>query len=159
ADIKAMEQNWGWLGWNPPDAGNAIQEWSTDQFGKFNGMATLGGGTANNDGRFVKGVDPSAKGQTPGLGESAIDFLNSRARKLTKPFCLFVALVNPHDVYVYPSLYEKAGYRREDFANLGIGLPPNADDDLSTKPSVQKAARDAFDKVYPLGNEQERLDY
>jgi arylsulfatase A-like enzyme len=23
ADIEAMEKNWGWSGWNPPDAGNA----------------------------------------------------------------------------------------------------------------------------------------
>ena len=159
ADIRDMEQNYGWSGWNPPDAGNAIQEWNTDQFGKFNGMATLGGGIANNDGRYVRGVDPQAAGQTPGLGESAIDFLKHRARKLGKPFCLFVSLVNPHDVYVYPNLYQKAGYRREDFANLGIGLPPNAEDDLSTKPAVHKAARDAWDKVSPLEGEQQRLDY
>jgi Sulfatase len=26
ADIKVMEANWGWSGWNPPDAGTAIQE-------------------------------------------------------------------------------------------------------------------------------------
>jgi arylsulfatase A-like enzyme len=159
ADIRAMEQNYGWSGWNPPDAGNAIQEWQYNEFGKYNGMATLGGGIANNDGRFVKGKDPQAAGQTPGLGESAIDFLKHRARKLGKPFCLFISLVNPHDVYVYPGLYEKAGYRREDFANLGIGLPPNANDDLSTKPSVQKAARASFDKSSPLEGEQQRLDY
>jgi len=159
ADVRAMEQNYGWSGWNPPDAGNAIQEWASDQFGRFNGMATLGGGIANNDGRYVRGIDPNAAGQTRGLGESAIDFLKHRARKLGKPFCLFVALVNPHDVYVYPDLYQKAGYRREEFANLGIGLPPNADDDLSTKPSVQKAARAAFDKAFPLDSAQQRLDY
>jgi choline-sulfatase len=154
-----MEANYGWSGWNPPDAGDAIQQFESDQFGKFNGMATLGGGTANNDGRFIKGVAANMAGQRSGLGESALDFLKHRAGKLNKPFCLFVSLVNPHDVYVYPTLYQKAGYRREDFANLGIGLPPNADDNLSTKPSVQKAARDAFDKVYPLENDQQRLEY
>jgi arylsulfatase A-like enzyme len=159
ADVSAMEQNFGWSGWNPPDAGNAIQEWQADQFGRFNGMATLGGGIANNDGRYVKGVDPKAVGQTRGLGQSTIDFLKHRARKVGKPFCLFVSLVNPHDVYVYPDLYDRAGYRREDFANLGIGLPPNADDDLSTKPAVQGAARAAFDKVSPLESAQRRLEY
>src|SRR5580704_3692093 len=24
ADIEVLEKNWGWSGWNPPDAGNAI---------------------------------------------------------------------------------------------------------------------------------------
>ena len=44
ADIKVMEENYGWSGWNPPDAGNAIERWQPTQFGKFNGLATLGGG-------------------------------------------------------------------------------------------------------------------
>ena len=36
ADIGVMEKNWGWSGWNPPDAGNAIQEWEGTPFGKIN---------------------------------------------------------------------------------------------------------------------------
>jgi arylsulfatase A-like enzyme len=98
ADIAAMEKNWGWAGWNPPDAGNAIQEWQGTPFGKFDGLRTLGGGRPDNDGRFVNGPDPSDRGQTAGVGgESVVEFLKNRARKLDKPFCMFVSLVNPHD--------------------------------------------------------------
>jgi hypothetical protein len=98
ADIKAMEENYGWSGWNPPDAGNAILQWQPTEFGKFNGMATLGGADPDNDGRYVNGGDASRHGQTPGFGDGVVDYLKNRAPKLGKPFCLFVSLVNPHDV-------------------------------------------------------------
>jgi choline-sulfatase len=74
-------------------------------------------------------------------------------------------LVNPHDIGVFlgswmkPSAWELAGYRREDFASLGIELPPNNADDLSTKPKIQKLARDAYDKQAPLNDARARLDY
>jgi choline-sulfatase len=166
ADSEAMEKNWGWSGWNPPDAGNAIQEWQGNQFGKFNGLRTLGGAEPNNDGRYVNGLDPSDRGQTAGVGgESVVEFLKNRASKLGKPFCMFISLVNPHDIGVYPgswmkpSAWMQAGYRREDFAHLGIKLPDNYADNLSTKPKIQKRARDAYNKFAPLPNAQAREDY
>ncbi|MGO9602698.1 MAG: sulfatase-like hydrolase/transferase [Candidatus Binataceae bacterium] len=159
ADIKVMEENFGWSAWNPPDAGNAIEEWQTDVFGKYNGLATLGGGNPNNDRRYLVGVDPNASGQTQGVGESVVEFLKNRAPKLGKPFCMFISLVNPHDVYVYPTMWKKAGYDRDAFADLGIELPPNYDDDLSKKPSIQKAARAAYNKFAPLDNQQALRDY
>jgi choline-sulfatase len=166
ADIEVMERNWGWSGWNPPDAGNAIQEWESTPFGKFDGLRTLGGAGPNNDGRYVSGHDPSDRGQTAGVGgESVVEFLKNRARKLDKPFCLFISLVNPHDIGVYPgsrmkpSAWVQAGYRREDFAHLGIKLPDNYADDLSTKPKIQKRARDAYNKFAPLTSAQARADY
>jgi choline-sulfatase len=166
ADIEAMEKNFGWSAWNPPDAGNAIQEWEGTPFGKFNGLRTLGGGKPNNDGRYVVGLDPSDQGQTAGVGgESVVEFLKNRAPKLGKPFCMFVSLVNPHDIGAYPGLgikasaWKQAGYRREDFANLGIKLPANYADDLSTKPQIQKLARDAFDKAAPLTDAKAREEY
>ena len=68
-----------------------------------------------------------------------------------KPFCLIVALVNPHDVQEYPGrgirglslspTFARGGYRLEDFKDLPIDLPPNIDDDLSTKPSVHASFR------------------
>lgn len=64
-----------------------------------------------------------------------------------KPFCLFVSFVNPHDVWVYPKHWNSAGYKHEKFANVGISLPDNYHDDLSTKPSVQKKAREAFNQL------------
>jgi choline-sulfatase len=166
ADIAAMEKNWGWSGWNPPDAGNAIREWTGTPFGKFDGLRTLGGGYPNNDGRFVSGHDASDRGQTAGVGgESVVEFLKGRARTLGKPFCMFVSLVNPHDIGFYPgswmkpSAWVQAGYRREDFAGLGIKLPGNYADDLSTKPKIQKRSRDAYNKFAPLEGAQARADY
>jgi choline-sulfatase len=166
ADIEVMEKNWGWSGWNPPDAGNAIQEWESTPFGKFDGLRTLGGAGPNNDGRYVSGHDPSDRGQTAGVGgESVVEFLKNRARTLGKPFCLFISLVNPHDIGVYPGFWMKpsawiqAGYRRDDFAHLGIKLPDNYADDLSTKPKIQKRARDAYNKFAPLSSAQARADY
>jgi choline-sulfatase len=162
-DIETMEKNWGWSGWNPPDAGNAIQEWESTPFGKFNGMRTLGGAHPNNDGRFVNGTSSDAYGQTAGVGgESVVQFLKERAPKLGKPFCMFVSLVNPHDIGVYPGSWSKpaawvqAGYRREDFAHMGIKLPDNYNDNLSTKPKIQKTARDAYNKFAPLAGAQAR---
>jgi choline-sulfatase len=157
ADIKAMEANFGWSGWNPPDAGNAIQEWQRTEFGKFNGLATLGGADPDNDGRYVEGS--THRGQTPGFGESVVEFLKNRAPKLGKPFCLFVSLVNPHDVYVYPNYWKRVGYKHEHFAGLGIDLPSNYADDLLKKPSVQRLARASYDKFAPLDTPQARREY
>ena len=159
ADIAVFEQNYGWTQWNPPDAGNAIVDRQPDEFGVFNGLATLGGGDPNNDGRYVDGPQPGARGQTPGFGESVVEFLKNRAPKLDKPFCLFISLVNPHDVYVYPTSWEKAGYRREAFANLGIALPSNYADDLLKKPKIQRAALAGYDKVSPFNSAEERREY
>jgi choline-sulfatase len=159
-DIKVMEERYGWSGWNPPDAGDSMTRVVTDQFGTYDGLATLGGGNPNNDGRYINGVDPSAKGQTPGVGgESTVDFLKNRAPKLGKPFCLFVSLVNPHDVGVFPNGWKTAGYQHEAFINLGIDLPPNYADDLSRKPKVQKATRDSYNKSATLSTQQLLNEY
>ena len=159
ADIVNLENQYGLAEWNPPDAGNAIQERQNSMFGYFNGLATLGGGTPNNDGRYVSGVTPGASGQTPGVGgESVLDFI-SRASMLGRPFCLFVSLVNPHDIGFFPDGWKDGGYRREEFAGLGIELPPNFADDLATKPKIQREARAAFDKSAPLRDLDVQRDY
>jgi arylsulfatase A-like enzyme len=160
-DIQEMEENYGWSAWNPPDAGNAIVQAQSTPFGDFDGMATLGGGNPNNDGRYVVGTNPSDKGQTPGVADtqSTVDFLKSRGRKRDEPFCLFVSLVNPHDIGVYPNAWDRAGFKLGNFAGLGIELPPNYVDDLSTKPQIQKAARSAYDKVAPLDTAEKRMQY
>jgi arylsulfatase A-like enzyme len=158
-DIAAMEKKYGWSQWNPPDGGNAIERWQPTQFGRFDGLSTLGGATADNDSRYINGPYASRSGQTPGFGESAVEFLKNRAPKLGKPFCLFISLINPHDVYVYPSTWKEAGYELEAFAGLGVELPPNYADDLSTKPRIQKATREAYDKFAPLRTPQERREY
>jgi choline-sulfatase len=159
-DIKVMEERYGWSGWNPPDAGDSMTRWVKDEFGTYDGLATLGGGNPNNDGRYVSGVDPSDKGQTPGVGgESTVDFLKNRAPKLGKPFCLFVSLVNPHDVGVFPGGWKLAGYQHEAFIKMGIDLPPNYSDNLSRKPKVQRATRDSYNKSQPLATQQLLMEY
>lgn len=157
ADIAYLEHHYGLAEWNPPDAGNAIQERQPGMFGYFNGLATLGGGAPNNDGRYVSGVGLRAAEQTPGVGgESVLDFL---ARAHTRPFCLFVSLVNPHDIGFYPDGWKDGGYQREEFADLGIDLPPNFADDLATKPRIQSEARAAFDLSAPLKSPDAQRDY
>ncbi len=55
------------------------------------------------------------------------------------PFCLIASLVNPHDIFVYPSakLFGISGYDPSTFNDLPIELPTTYDEDLSTKPAVQ----------------------
>ncbi len=165
ADIKVMEANWGWSDWNPPDAGTAIQQAQGTPFGVFNGNNTAGGGNPNNDGRYVSGDINATPGQIRGVGgESVVEFLKG-GKGSSNPFCLFVSLVNPHDIGVYPGnlitppAWQQVGYRREDFAHLGIKLPPNYADDLSTKPSIQKLARDNYNKFAPLGGPEGEEEY
>jgi choline-sulfatase len=161
-DISYLQQSYNLKDWNPPDAGNALQTIQKIYQGQpISGLATLGGGYANNDGRYVSGPSGDPK-QTPGYGESVLDYLAKKASTPAnerEPFCLFISLVNPHDVWVYPGSWEAAGYKKEDFANLGIVLPSNYNDDLTQKPSVQKLSRSAFDKVSPLQDLQQEKEY
>jgi choline-sulfatase len=140
ADVAHLAERYGFHGWNPPDMSDPQS------------LSDLGGGAINNDGRFVDGSGTAA-GATRPLDElhreSAVHFLNTYDGD--KPFCLIVALVNPHDVQEYPGrgvrglsvspTFAQGGYRLEDFADLPIGLPANIDDDLSTKPSVHASFR------------------
>ncbi|MEW6271807.1 MAG: sulfatase-like hydrolase/transferase [Thermodesulfobacteriota bacterium] len=155
ADIAGLAERFGPLLWNPPDAGTAVDDNSY-------GISTMGGGLPNNDGRYVMGPDADDPGQTPGFGGSVLDFLaevGSTPRAQRRPFCLFVSLVNPHDVSFFPDGWEEGGYRLEDFADLGIPLPGNANDDLLTKPSVQRLFRDVYDASAPLDGAGARSDY
>ena len=77
----------------------------------------------------------------------------------TGPFCLFVSLVNPHDIGFFPDGWKDGGYHREEFAALGIDLPPNLVDDLATKPKIQREARAALDKSAPLAGSDAQRDY
>jgi choline-sulfatase len=135
ADTTHLAERYGFHGWNPPDMSDPQS------------LSDLGGGVINNDGRYVDGSGTMAG--KPGdrdemYRQSAVHFLNTY--DADKPFCLIVALVNPHDVQEFPGrgvrgislhpTYAQGGYRYEDFRDLPIDLPPNIDDDLTTKPSV-----------------------
>jgi choline-sulfatase len=139
-DIAHLEERYGFHGWNPPDMSDPTS------------LTDLGGGAVNNDGRFVDGSGTAAGEERPHgelYRQSAVHFLNTYDGD--KPFFLVVCLTNPHDVQEYPgrgihgvsvkTTFEKGGYRREDFEHLPIDLPPNIEDDLATKPSVQASMR------------------
>jgi choline-sulfatase len=114
--VPADLAKYGFARWNPPDAG-ANQS-----------PAQGGGGTANNDQRFMHG-EPYGQ-------EGAIDYLTSQA-VAQQPFFMIVSLVNPHDVLFYPNSYSAAGY--DDSVLAGdIDIPATAGEDLSTKPAVQQ---------------------
>jgi len=147
-DIPALESRYGMRQWNPPDAGNNAGAFGTA------GVKTMGGGLAANDDRIVRGVTQPAT-QQPGVsgGESVLDFLNQVAATpidQRKPFALFVSLVNPHDITFFPTGWDVGGYHLQDFANLGVGLPPNGQDSLNGKPSIQKNYRDTLQQRDPL---------
>lgn len=162
-DIANIQKRYDLYGWTPPDAGNAILEVEKNTNGTtFDGLSTLGGGYANNDLRYLYGNSKTTPKETPGWGDGILDYLKGVGAKDSadrKPFCLFVSLVNPHDVWVYPTSWEKAGYKKEDFAELGIDLPDNYEDDLTKKPSVQLKARNAYNKQSPLKDSVAEKEY
>ena len=141
ADIPFMAERYGFHEWNPPDMSDPI------------GTSDYGGGSINNDGRFVDGTGTAAgkpMSEDEQFRQSAVNFINTYEGE--KPFCLIVSLVNPHDAQGYPGrgiqnllgrkpTYEQAGYKLEEFENLPIDLPPTVDEDLTTKPSAHSAIR------------------
>lgn len=151
ADICYLEQCYGFSQWNPPDSGTSA--------GGCDTRSTMGGGLADNDGRCVSGRRRPE--QTCGFGESVLDFLARVAatpEDQRRPFCLFVSLSNPHDIAYFPNAYSGSGYP-EPVPDLGICLPPNADDPLLAKPSIQMAFRNALLGGYLPCTPEGRSDY
>lgn len=161
-DVAHLDERYGFHEWNPPDLSDPTS------------IDDLGGGAINNDGRFVDGSGTAAGKHVDRdelYRQSAVHFLESYDGD--KPFCLIVALANPHDVQEYPGrglrglrgmnlrpTFEQGGYRLKDFEHLPIGLPASVDDDLSTKPSVHAAVRRFFGNA--LGHvrtEERQLNY
>jgi arylsulfatase A-like enzyme len=101
--------NYGFTGWDPPDAGNSLA---------INN--TLGGGTPDNDGRYLTDI---------------LDFLSDQ--NANDPFCLVASFVNPHDVYVGQYGPGTSGYTPADFSKVVVPLPTNCNENLSTKPRAQ----------------------
>lgn len=139
---------YGAKNWNPPDAGTTLGPHPPQTLD-----TTLGGGKPNNDGRYVSGMD-GKPGQTKGHGQSVVEFLRSHD-KSGQPFCLFVSLVNPHDVHVVMQDYERQGYKLSDFQNMGILPPENYLDHLITKPIVQQQ----FKRFWVSFSQQDELNY
>jgi arylsulfatase A-like enzyme len=132
---------YGYAHWNPKDAG-ANQD-----------PPEAGGGAYDNDGRFMNQVGAVGKGH-----QGALQYLDTQAAK-EQPFFMVVSLVNPHDVLMYPTSLDQAGYD-DSWLEGDIQLPSTVDEDLSTKPKVQEQ----FVKLFNLGsgvlkNTQEKLNY
>jgi choline-sulfatase len=117
--VPADVAKYGFQRWNPPDGG-ANQD-----------IRQAGGGFVDHDDRYMNGVGDPATG-----GEGTLQYLRSAAAR-QQPFFLIVSLVNPHDVLLYPTTYRKAGYR-DTWLEGDIELPATVNEDLSTKPTVQK---------------------
>ncbi len=119
--------------WTTDDlAQYGFQRWDAPDAGANQDLDQMGGGVADNDGRFMEEEGPAEEGQ-----EGVLDFLTSEAAQ-QQPFFLIVSLVNPHDVLTYPKNYIEGGY--DDTALVGdIDLPQTIDESLATKPTAQEA--------------------
>jgi len=135
-DAEMLERDYGFAGWEPPDAGeNAKAE-------------HFGGGTAG----------PGRQGWDEEYTQQAERWLSRDA--LPEPFCLVVSLVNPHDVLGYPASYEVGGYSAAEFRDLGVELPATVDEDLSDKPTVHTLMRLGMTAYLgPLRGRRAKLDY
>jgi arylsulfatase A-like enzyme len=144
-DEEGVPSRHGFATWDPPDAGNSLTDYTT-----------LGAGVGRNDARFL-GAAPGARG-AQGSGPSMIEFLKSVDP--SRPFCLIASFVNPHDICIAPFGYEEAGYDPAQWEALPIPVPETWDENLSTKPSVQRWYQQLSDSSrVPSWSEAERKGY
>ncbi len=139
--VPADLEKYGFKRWNPPDAG-ANQD-----------VSEAGGGSVDNDGRFMSSVGEAAAGT-----EGALQYLSSTAAQ-QQPFFMVISLVNPHDVLFYPnSSFEEDGYDQS-WLEGSIHLPETVGEDLSTKPSVQEQFLRIFNLSGKLKTPQQKRNY
>ena len=131
---------YGFSRWDPPDAG-ANQDIDQD-----------GGGTTDNDGRFMNGRGTAMAGD-----EGVLQYLRSVATH-QQPFFMIVSLVNPHDVLLYPKNYLQAGYDNT-WLEGEIGLPATVDEDLLSKPSAQRQFLRISNLIGRLNTHQKKHAY
>ncbi len=134
-------EKYGFSRWDPPDAG-ANQS-----------VPEAGGGSVNNDGRFIESVGEAAAGT-----EGALQYLDSTAAQ-QEPFFMVISLVNPHDVLFYPG----SGFGEDDYDKSwlegDIGLPRTVAEDLATKPTVQAEFLRIFNLTGKVKTPQEKRNY
>jgi arylsulfatase A-like enzyme len=137
--VPADLEKYGFLRWNPPDAG-ANQS-----------VPEAGGGFIDNDGRFVDSVGE-------GANEGVLQYLSSTAAQ-QQPFFMVISLVNPHDVLFYPSkTFNEAGYD-DSWLQGDIGVPETNEEDLSTKPTVQEEFLKIFNLTGKPKSEAQKRSY
>ncbi len=96
-------------------------------------------------------------GDTGDGTEGALQYLSSQAAQ-QQPFFMVISLVNPHDVLFYPKVYLDAGYD-DSWLQGDIGLPATVNEDLSTKPTVQRQFLKLFNASGPLTTRHMKRDY
>jgi arylsulfatase A-like enzyme len=134
-------ETYGFLRWNPPDAG-ANQS-----------VPEAGGGFIDNDGRFINQVGTVQDGT-----EGALQYLSSTAAQ-QQPFFMVISVVNPHDVLFYPSKsFKEAGYDQS-WLEGSMHAPETAEEDLSTKPSVQEQFLKIFNLTGKPKNKEQMRNY
>jgi arylsulfatase A-like enzyme len=135
SDADVIHRDYGFADWEAPDAGeNAKAE-------------HFGGGNAG-----------EGRGWDELYTQQAEAWLGRE--ELPEPFCLVVSLVNPHDVLGYPASYERGGYDREEFRDLGVQLPPTLEENLANKPAVHSLMQMGMTAYMgPLRNREMQLDY
>jgi arylsulfatase A-like enzyme len=138
--VPADVNQYGFTRWNPPDAG-ANQS-----------IPEEGGGVYDNDGRFM-----DSQGTAEGGTEGAVQYLASTAAQ-SQPFFMVVSLVNPHDVLFYPSSYTDGGYD-DSWLEGEIEPPATANEDLSTKPTVQQQFLRLFNASGPIPTRHMKRNY
>jgi choline-sulfatase len=139
----------GFQGWRPPDGG-------TNQ-----DAVHFGGGDTNYDAQYAA---------------QAADFLKNADPKSSRPFALFVCLINPHDLMAYPSVWDQPSYSdippfegSDNYGKdapicfeLGIDLPPTIDEPPlgNFKPSAQARSTLMWDSgLGALSTYQQKLNY
>ena len=136
ADSRRIERDFGFGGWEAPDAGE-----NTDP-------AHFGGGNAGSSGM--------------GWDEDYIRQVEAflAAAPLPEPFCLIVSLVNPHDVLGYPHSYRAGGFERGQFADMGVPLPATIDEPLREKPAIHSLMQlGQTSYIGPLADRRAQQDY
>jgi arylsulfatase A-like enzyme len=138
-------------GWVPEDVNKfGFERWNPQDAGANQFICQSGGGTVNNDDRFMTDNGDVDAGQ-----EGALPYLRSVAAG-QQPFFLTVSLVNPHDVLAYPAGFKQFGYDDSWLASTGIELPATVDEDLSTKPSAQGQLQKISAPLRPQNAEQQQ---
>ena len=138
--VPSDVNQYGFTRWDPPDAG-ANQSVSEE-----------GGGSYDNDGRFI-----NSQGTVSAGTEGALQYLQAAAVQ-SQPFFMVVSLVNPHDVLLYPKNYTTGGYDST-WLQGEIDPPATAHEDLSTKPTVQEEFLRLFNASGPIPTPQMKRNY
>ena len=139
--------------WSPSDVSEyGFSRWNPADAGANQSIPEMGGGIANNDGRFMTSVGDISTGD-----EGALEFLTSVATS-EQPFFMIISLVNPHDVLMYPRNFAAAGYSRQ-WLEGEIGLPATVDENLRLKPRAQEAFLRIFNLTGTPRTPQQKRDY